>query len=382
MSSSPLSFPTPSTCASFSSMFSWKISLEDWTELSEGQALRLGFESMIPPDGKKVMWTLKVCPKGMLGEERKNVVVILRFNKDDYDDKDEAMPQFQIETAYRIRKSCETRPMDMSKCRSLYSIHSSVFEKTHNIYLGESYPVNSVEHRAVDGFLTLEFEMKTHLAPKLQLLSTVCKQEFLSNFEQFYQEAGDVKIVCGGREFSCHKLLLTSQSPVFKAMFETDSKEKQENCVHIADCTPEAVDEFVFFLYFAMLRPTIYTSADLELLLGLVHLTSKYQVEMLMASCLDVLMDIMDVDNVLQIMVVVDKYDIGGCVLEMVSDFMKANIAVIVNKEDWGEFFVNYPSLVKDFILNMNRELIHTKDALKTEKEYHREVRDTITIDE
>eukprot|EP00092_Neocalanus_flemingeri_P017407 GFUD01018829.1.p1 GENE.GFUD01018829.1~~GFUD01018829.1.p1 ORF type:complete len:369 (+),score=80.43 GFUD01018829.1:55-1161(+) len=359
-----LGYPT-ATCASSSSVFSWKISLGDWTMCSEGQSLRLQFESKVPPDGEKIMWTLSIYPKGeLLEEETTNVLVALQFKKEDYYDDAEDMAQFQIETAYRIRKSGQTRPMDMSKSRSLCSTHTSIFKESDSFWLEQSYLVNSVEDRAVDGFLTLELEMRTYAAPKLQNQVTVSKHKFLNNFEKFYVEAGgDVKIVCGGKEFHCHKLLLASQSPVFKAMFEVDSKENKENCVHIADCTPEAVEEFMFFLYNAMLRPAGFTSTDLELMLGLVHLTSKYQVSVLMASCLDVLMDIMDVDNVLQIMVAVDKYQVAG--IETVCEFMKENIAVIVIKEDWGEFVVNYPMLVKDLILDMNQEMIDIKDALK-----------------
>eukprot|EP00092_Neocalanus_flemingeri_P053193 GFUD01062439.1.p1 GENE.GFUD01062439.1~~GFUD01062439.1.p1 ORF type:complete len:372 (-),score=83.63 GFUD01062439.1:113-1228(-) len=370
-----MSSPT-ATCASSSNMFSWKIPLEDWTKLSEGQHLCLQFESMVPPDGKKILWTLRIYPKGILGEERKNVQVCLEFEKDDYYDNDEDIPPFQIETAHRVRKSCETRPMDMSlsKCQSLWGIHSSVFKESSCYWLGEgeSYPVNYVEDMAVNGFISFEFKMKTYVAPKLKLTFTGSKQKFVNNFGKFHQEAGDVMIVCGGREFSCHKLILSSQSPVFKAMFEGDSKENKEGRVDIVDCTPEAVEEFLYFLYFAMLRPARFTSADLEQMLGLLHLTSKYQVEVLMTSCLDVIMDIMDLDNVLQILVVLDKYDVQSCAVKMVSDFMKENIVEIVNKEDWSEFVVNYPSLVKDFILFMNGEMINAKDDLKTEKESNR----------
>jgi len=83
-----------------------------------------------------------------------------------------------------------------------------------------------------------------------------------------------------------------------------------------------------------------------------------------MPSCMDYLMDIMAVDNVLKIFVVVDRYKLGSHISNMVREFMKKNIAVLVDKEEWGDFVADL-SLVKDFILDINKELADTKEALK-----------------
>jgi len=343
--------------------------MEDWTKVVEGNALHLQFETSVPPESKKVLWSLEIFPKGIPlpeGEKKEvNVKLGLEFCEGDFDALDD-MAQFQIETAYRIRKSVATDPLDMSKSRSLSSIHSSMFRGYPFNWLKESYEVGTVEDRAVDGFLTLDFEIRTYSTPKMKFQFSMDKQTFVNNFEGLQLASGDVKIFCGGKEFSCHKMLLTSQSPVFKAMFDqVDSKESRENTVDIQDCIPEAVEEFLFFLYNAMLRPFRFTPADLELMFGLVHLSTKYQVGLLVCSCMDVLMDIMDVNNVLRIKVVVDKYQLGSLISNMVCGFMKKNIAIIVDKEEWNDFFNEYPTLVKDFILDMNKEMVDTKEALK-----------------
>ena len=36
----------------------------------------------------------------------------------------------------------------------------------------------------------------------------------------------DISVVCGKKEFKCHKFLLASRSSVFKAMFESNCLEK------------------------------------------------------------------------------------------------------------------------------------------------------------
>jgi len=333
--------------------------MEDWTEVIEGESLPLQFETVVPPEGVKVTWNLKIFPKGTSEAEKKDIKVGIEI--EDYEDEldtDDDKAQFQIETAYRIRHSSMTKS-------SISTIHSSMFKQHPHQWLNsyEVGNVEAVEGMAVDGFLTFEFEIRTYLASKWKFQLTTHKESFMNNFREF-QKDGDVKIFCGVKEFRCHKLLLT-QSPVFKAMFDQEnSKESIYNAVDIQDCTPEAVEDFLFFLYNAMLRPFRFSSANLELLFGLVHLSSKYQVELLMPICMDFLMDIMAVDNVLEIFVVVDRYKLGNQISNMVREFMKKNIAVLVDEEEWCDFVAD-PSFVKDFILDINKELADTKDALK-----------------
>ena len=347
-------------CTSFSNVLSWKISLEDWIKIDEGEFFLLQFETMVPPEGKRVKWNLEIFPKETEAEE-KVIKIALGIENFEYGiDTDDDMAQYQIETAYRIPHGSNTTPFDMSKVPSLssYRFHSSMLKKYPYWWLQveESYSDGAIEEKAVNGFLTFDFEIRTYLAPKIKCQFSTVKQDFLNNFGDFHLD-GDVKIFCAGQEFRCHKLLLISQSPVFKAMFDQEgSKESRENAVDIQDCTPEAVLEFLFFLHNAMMRPFTDTSGDLELMFGLVHLTSKYQVKLLMSSCMDVLMNMMNTDNVLKIMVVVKKYEVGTEVSDMSCDFMKKNIAVIVEKEEWEDFVAEYPSLLKEFICNMNRK--------------------------
>ena len=93
---------------------------------------------------------------------------------------DDYMAQFQIETAYRVKGSIVPGrgPLDMANSRSLSSFHSSMFKQFSYYRLGDSYQVGTVEDRAVDGFLTLEFEIRTYLAPKMKFQFSCDKQAF------------------------------------------------------------------------------------------------------------------------------------------------------------------------------------------------------------
>jgi len=344
---------------SSSNIFCWTISLEEWNKKAVGEFLSLRFVSNAPTGGKVIHWRLDIYPKGFkdLADGTRNIDLIL--GQLDLDvDPDYDLGPFQIETAYRIRHEDSYWPIDMFNSRSYYQFHSDVFKKSPSWeWLRDSYQVGTVEDRAVDGLLTFEFEMRTYSAPRMKCKYSGSKHEMMNKtILSLDPEDGDVKLICEGKQFSCHKFLLTSQSPVFGAMFEMDSLENKKNEVVIVDSIPEAVEEFVLYLYRGWL---IRMYNDLDLMFELLNLANKYQMDFLMNECLDGLMDMMNVNNVLKIFAVVDK--IGGSVTYLIIDFMKKNIKNIVDKEDWPAFTSDHPNLVKDFILNMNEELNEMK---------------------
>lgn len=75
--------------------------------------------------------------------------------------------------------------------------------------------------------------------------------EFLNDFSKLYTLGvnSDFVIKADDEEFKVHKTLLAMHSAVFKAMFSKDYAENQSNEVTIVDFAPEAVKEFVDFLY-------------------------------------------------------------------------------------------------------------------------------------
>jgi len=344
----------PSSYSSFSNTFTWKISLEDWTKVVLlGKHIVLKFRSYLPPDQTRVKWYIEVYPKGSRDNDFKYIEVLLGVERDGVDS--DVIPQFQIEYAYRFKQIGETKPFDMFSSPTYEACHSTETEVMESVYLKDTYLVGSVEDTAVKGFLIFEFAIKTDAVPEPQYQPSLSRQRqlFIDNLTSKDEDeaAGDVKLICDGKEFSCHKLLLTSQSPVFRAMFAHDSKENADNVVTIEDCSQQAVQEFLVFLYHAKLRDDPFTSAEVEIVIGLVHLASKYQMDLLLDSCKDLLLDIMDLDNAMKLMVVVKKYPEMSEICDKVGCFMKKNISVIVKKEGWSEFYVNNQSLVTELLL-------------------------------
>lgn len=59
----------------------------------------------------------------------------------------------------------------------------------------------------------------------------------------------DVILNCSGSEFSAHKSILASRSPVFAAMFEHEMEEKKQNRVEIIDMEKNVLSEMLKFIY-------------------------------------------------------------------------------------------------------------------------------------
>eukprot|EP00092_Neocalanus_flemingeri_P011140 GFUD01012000.1.p1 GENE.GFUD01012000.1~~GFUD01012000.1.p1 ORF type:complete len:380 (-),score=81.36 GFUD01012000.1:47-1033(-) len=314
-----------------------------------------------PGGGVTFDWGLDIYPEGTL---------VLKIEAMDSNLKH--CGEFQVETGYRIKIPGDAKPFDMYSCH-YETMHSSEFKSGQEcewICKKDSFKIDKkVEEIVENGFIIFQLEIRiTRKEKTFQASAAKQNKMFLERFESSYGGLGDVKIICDGKEFSCHKLLLTSHSPVFRAMFTQDCKENTESSVSITDSTPEAVQEFLFYMYHGMLRRVPCTSAEASLVFGLVHLASKYQVKVLMDSCKDVLVDIMNVSNILRILTVVDKYPELEEISKRLGSYVKENFEEIVKNKDWNEFMVTNPTLVTELFLTMKKEMESTKKAGKQTK--------------
>ena len=59
----------------------------------------------------------------------------------------------------------------------------------------------------------------------------------------------DLELFVGDKVFHVHKSILATRSPVFGAMFEHDTKERQENRISITDMDSNVVYQMLRFIY-------------------------------------------------------------------------------------------------------------------------------------
>ena len=107
-------------------------------------------------------------------------------------------------------------------------------------------------------------------------------------------------LVCGQREFSVHKAVLSARSKVFQAMFEHKMLESERSRVEIDDIDSDIMFEILRFIYTDKIQ-------NLDILAdALLPAADKYCLERLKLQCEKTLCTTIDCDNVADILVLAD----------------------------------------------------------------------------
>ena len=113
------------------------------------------------------------------------------------------------------------------------------------------------------------------------------------------REFVDVKIVCKGIQFRCHKVVLSCQSEVFKTMIKNKSlTEKKTGIMKIEenDISSDIMEQLLYFLYHdkvknaKMIKPDLLIAADKYNIQGLSDECCKYfESKLSLKNALDIL---------------------------------------------------------------------------------------------
>ena len=119
--------------------------------------------------------------------------------------------------------------------------------------------------------------------------------------EKLYAEKEfvDVKILCNGKTFNCHKIVLSCQSEVFKTMIKNKSlTEKKTGIMKIEenDISSDIMEQLLYFLYHdkvknaKMINPNLLIAADKYNIQGLLDECCKYfESKLSLKNALDIL---------------------------------------------------------------------------------------------
>ena len=126
--------------------------------------------------------------------------------------------------------------------------------------------------------------------------------QVFENLDEFYlsKELSDVLLNCKGKSFDAHQVILSASSPVFRAMFQADMKEKKNQHVEIKDLKPDVVSEMLKFIY---TRSCVATedNPDLDMVSNLLVASDKYQMVTLKNVCQTLLLSHLKVANSLKV---------------------------------------------------------------------------------
>ncbi|GFY73685.1 hypothetical protein TNIN_429801 [Trichonephila inaurata madagascariensis] len=133
-------------------------------------------------------------------------------------------------------------------CECAFTI-GFVFNGIENISSGISPSIQEGNFTS-DGFISKKMRLDS---------KTVLTEHFKSLYKENW--LCDTKLKTKSGLFPAHKNILGARSPVFKAMFKNDMKEKHSNCVDIEDLDDDTVQRMLLYMYTATLPDLQWDSA-------------------------------------------------------------------------------------------------------------------------
>lgn len=183
--------------------------------------------------------------------------------------------------------------------------------------------------------------------PKLQL------ENFINLAAKLYgqNEFADVKIVCNGKKFDCHKLVLICQSDVLKTMIKNKSLiEKQfEGVMEIYenDFSSDTMEQILYYLYFQKVKDNKVINTDLMIA------ADKYNVKGLLDVCTNYLGSNLSEENALNVLVKAELLD-QKKLFDAASKFVCNNIGRVNKTSAWEEMFKKNPTMIAGLFSKMS----------------------------
>ena len=129
----------------------------------------------------------------------------------------------------------------------------------------------------------------------------------------------DVVLLCQGEETRAHRVILSTRSPVFRAMLQSEMSECVTGKIQIADANKDVFEEMMRYMYCAKVDEKFTQFKELLIL------ADKYQVDELIKYCGTKMVESLNKDNVLQIGIFAELHN--------AEDLMKECVKFIIDNK-------------------------------------------------
>ena len=207
---------------------------------------------------------------------------------------------------------------------------------------------NDIDKYLLHGMLTLQVKATLLSIDSPQETSELIKKVPLDNIREKIHDSykdhlfTDVVIRCRKDVFKVHKVILASQSPVFKKMFEINMKEKESGVVSISDLSPAVVSSLVTYFYTGT-APNVSTLAK-----ELLNAAKKYELPRLFRICENELITKVQVANVIDTLLLADLYN-AALLKQACLKFIHLNLAVLQKTNRW-EYLKEHAALLIEIL--------------------------------
>ena len=220
-------------------------------------------------------------------------------------------------------------------------VHSTDKLADKNFFVNDHKPIKAVEDEKLrlrykydnyffNGKLTIQVEADLFFLADTIQFDSLPSDEVSKGIYSLYKDEvlTDTIIKCQDKEFKVHRVILASQSPVFRAMFEVDMKEKQSGVIEVSDITPEAMSDLVTYLYTGT-TPNLKTLAS-----ELLEVAEKYQLPHLLTKCEN---DKMKEASVIGTLILADLHG-RVCLKKACLEYIRLNSARVFKTREWADF--------------------------------------------
>eukprot|EP00096_Caligus_rogercresseyi_P004875 TRINITY_DN1947_c0_g1_i1.p1 TRINITY_DN1947_c0_g1~~TRINITY_DN1947_c0_g1_i1.p1 ORF type:complete len:379 (+),score=136.90 TRINITY_DN1947_c0_g1_i1:159-1295(+) len=319
--------------------YMWTISNFSFCREEMGEVLKSSTFSAGQND--KLKWCLRVNPKG-LDEESKDYLslylLLVSCNKSEV----RAKFKFSILNAKRE----ETKAMESQRAYRFVQGKDWGFKK----FIRRDFLLDESNGLLPDDKLTLFCEVSvvadsvniSGQSNAVQFKVPDCRlsEDFNTLFES--SQFADVTLACQGREFKCHKALLTARSQVFAAMFEHDMEESKQNRVEVKDVDPDVMADMLRFIYTGRANNLENMAADL------LAAADKYALDRLKVSCEEALCNSLTVENVSEILILADLHSAEQLKAQAIDFINTRHVTDVMETSGWKQMVSSNPHLIAE----------------------------------
>ena len=189
--------------------------------------------------------------------------------------------------------------------------------------------------------LAASSDINVSLAPKIYVDNT--------RKIRMMRENADMTVLCAGKVFPCHKVVLRSQCPAFKTFLTGETKENQESQIEIKETTPKAVELLLRYLYEGEVE-----KIPIDAVRDVLNLANMYDLAPLKVTCGESLLKNLTIDNYVVTFTEIDRYFGKSDLMKDLKKFLKLNAMDIVrNKEGWLEFAKKFPEVSHEVVMSL-----------------------------
>ncbi|GFS59812.1 TD and POZ domain-containing protein 1 [Trichonephila clavipes] len=157
------------------------------------------------------------------------------------------------------------------------------------------------------------------------------------DFKTLYTDGtiSDIKLCTGTQFFPSHTAVLCARSPVFKAMFSDDMKEKIKGSVDIVDLNDDTIRRMLLYMYTDSVEDLQWESA-----LRLYEAADKYQILSLREKCSALLEDHLTPTNACDALMLADRHQDNNF-KEIVQNYILDCSECVFCSEEWKTLLEN-----------------------------------------